>query len=113
MFKKTKGGLKERIRFVLLKILLEPNSINSRQEFLKSIEEYLLRHDPNIIERGIINTEFKKHLPEQEETKNSTIKKIVDLLSGQKEQFVSPLEESSFERNQFEYLLQYKTNSLF
>ena len=109
---KAKGGLKERIRFVLLKILLEPNSINSRQEFLKSIEEYLLRHDPNIIERGIINTEFKKHLPEQEETKNSTIKKIVDLLSGQKEQFVSPLEESSFERNQFEYLLQYKNDIL-
>ena len=108
----AKGTLKERIRFVLLKILLDSKSIKTQQDFLKSIEEHLLRHDPKIIEKGIINTEFKEVVPEDEETKASTIKKIVDLLSGQKEQFVSPLEESSFELNQFEYLLQYKNDIL-
>ncbi len=108
----SKGALKERIRFVFLKILLDPKFINSQQIFLKAIEDHLLRHDPNIIEKGIINSEFKEVIPEDEETKASTIKKIVDLLSGQKEQFISPLDESSLELNQFEYLLQYKNDIL-
>jgi hypothetical protein len=108
----TKGGLRERIRYILLKIILDPKSINSQQDFLKSIEEHLLRHDPKIIESGIINTEFKAVVEEKEESDPSMINKIVDLLSEQKEQFISPADESSFEMNQFEYLLHHKNDIL-
>lgn len=109
---KAKGEGRERFRYVLLKIILDPKSINSQQEFFKAIEEHLVRHDPKIIEAGIINPEFKVIIKEEEETKTSTIDKIVDLLSEQKEQFISPLEESSFELNQFEYLLHHKNDIL-
>jgi len=109
---KTKGSLRERIRYILLKIILKPKSINSQQDFLKSIEEHLLRHDPKIIESGIINTEFKTVVENDEESDLSMINKIVDLLTEQKEQFISPSDESSFEMNQFEYLLHHKNDIL-
>ena len=110
--KSPKAPVVERIRYVLLKILLSTKSINSEKDFLKSLEEHLLRHDPKIIKEGFINTEFKQIISKEEFTKASTIKKIVDLLSHQSEQFISPSEESSFEMNQFEYLLQYKNDIL-
>ncbi len=106
----SKVEIRERIRYVLIKILLEPKSINTEKEFLITVEKYLLLHDPQIIAEGYINPELGDAKSKEDQTKPSTIQKIVDLLSDQKEQFISAKEESTFEMNQFEYLLQHKND---
>ena len=107
-----KGNLNTRIRFLILKILFDAKSINSEMEFQKILREYLIRHDPHIIKEGIFNQEFKTIATEKDESDKSSIKKIIDLLSKQKDEFISPFEENSFEKNQFDYLLQYKNDIL-
>ena len=108
----TRGNLNTRIRFLILKILLDSKIIDSETQFQKILEQHLLRHDPDLIKEGIINAELKPIGMEEDQTEWTTIGKIIDLLSTQKAQFISPTEENSFEKNQFDYLLQYKNDIL-
>ena len=110
--KSTRGNLNTRIRFLILKILLDSKIIDSETQFQKILEQHLLRHDPDLIKEGIINAELKPIGMEEDQTEWTTIGKIIDLLSTQKAQFISPTEENSFEKNQFDYLLQYKNDIL-
>ena len=108
----TKGNLNARIRFLILKILFNSKLISSEMEFQKILRQYLISHDPDIIKDGIFNSEFKSIEMEKDQSEKSAIKKIIDLLSKQKDQFINPFEENSFEKNQFDYLLQYKNDIL-
>ena len=108
----TKGNLNARIRFLILKILFDTKLISSEMEFQKILRQYLIRHDPDVIKEGIFNSEFKSVGMEKDQSEKSAIKKIIDLLSKQKDQFISPFKENSFEKNQFDYLLQYKNDIL-
>ena len=108
----TRGNLNARIRFLILKILLDSKMIDSETQFQNILKQHLLRHDPDLIKEGIINAELKPLGMEEDQTEGSTVGKIIDLLSKQKDQFISPAEENSFEKNQFDYLLQYKNDIL-
>ena len=91
---------------------MDSKIIDSETQFQKILEQHLLRHDPDLIKEGIINAELKPIGMEEDQTEWTTIGKIIDLLSTQKAQFISPTEENSFEKNQFDYLLQYKNDIL-